>query len=993
MSFLSQKASLLCYVGISLFFFLPGIAPATTTTLGCQVLVVGGGAGGICAAIQSARLGAQTILVEETPWFGGMLTAAGVSATDGNHLLPTGLWGEFRQHLYDYYGGPGAVNTGWVSMTLFEPHIGNMIFHQMADDVATSLTYFHGYWSIRALKEDNRIIGGVFKNDNDDFLVVFADVIIAADECGDFLALSGAPYRIGMEAQSETGEPGASPVATDIIQDITYVATLKDYGVGNDHTIPEPPNYDPSNYRCTCQEVCDDSARYTCEQMFNYGRLPNNKFMINWPIHGNDYYLNVLEMSHEERKIALQEAKNFTLGWIYFMQTEGGYSHYGIADDEYPTSDGLPFIPYHRESRRLKGVVQFRVQDILDPYNTPSGDLYKTGIAVGDYPIDHHHTKAPIPVQESFPRIPSFAVPYGALIPEEIDGLIVAEKSISVTHMVNGCTRLQPCVMAIGQAAGAAAAIAVKDSVQPRNISIRKLQQTLLDAGCWCLPFVDVSPDRWSFQAVQRIGLTGALKGTGIPSGWANKTYFYPEAVVERYTAGEALAISLDQQQPPSTSVDLNSTYPITRADAVLAVYEVIGSPAPINTSPYFNDVPTTSSEFSAIQYAYEQGWLIPWAEPPFFQPALAITREEFAALLDRALDPFNNIPVQIKPPPRPGSYVYVLKPLWKIHTDPTVPDITAPAPEWFPSATDNNRSMAYNPTTNHLLITDNANNTIHIVDADTGTPLGTLDNSILSGGVLPVASVVVDANGVIYAAPYNADPFKVYRWENETSQPHLAFSATLFYEGEYYYGGRAMAITGTGVNTRLYISATGDTGRFFILSTQDGHNFSIEEWVSGGDTGSPYGLYGLTALSETCVLAKGKSGNLLRYIKDNGIWRWDDMFTPSKFNSSITSALGVWQENNLLFALAYDPFVSVDENGKVVSTTGGLVYKMEADDTLNPIAVAPLEESYISGNGAGAVAYDPQRRRLFVEFSRNGYAAYNLAPLLPFKGNLWIMY
>ncbi len=975
------------YISLALIFLIPLFGSATTTTLQCKVLVAGGGAGGICAAIQSARLGAQTILVEETPWFGGMLTAAGVSATDGNHNLPTGLWGEFRQYLYDYYGGPGAVNTGWVSYTLFEPHVGNAIFHQMAD-AEPFLSYHHGYWSTRALKDGDRITGGVFINGSGDYLLIRTDVTIAADECGDFLALSGAPYRIGMEAQSETGEPGVSPVATDIIQDITYAATLKDYGIGTDHTIPQPPNYDPPQYDCTCQEVCEGSARYTCDRMFNYGRLPNNKFMINWPIHGNDYFANVLEMSHKERLLALQAAKNFTLGWVYFMQTKGGYRHYGLCDDEFPTSDSLPFIPYHRESRRLVGLVRFRLQDILDPYNTPSGDLYKTGIAVGDYPIDHHHGKAPIPVQEAFPKIPSFAVPYGALLPEELNGLLLAEKSLSVTHAVNGCTRLQPCVMSIGQAAGAAAAIAALTGIEPRDISLRQLQQTLLDAGCWCLPFVDVAPYWWSFPVVQRVGLTGALKGTGTPSGWANKTYFYPEDHVERRTAGEALAVCLASEDPPLTSVDLTSEDAIPRADAVRAVYEVINTPPPSSTTPYFNDVASTHPAFSGVQYGREAGWFTSWVEPPVFQPDAAIKREEFAALLDRALDPFNTLPVEIKPQPRPGIYVNVLTPLWKIHTDPGVPDLTAVAPDWFPPDSDNNRFMAYNPRTKHLLITDNANNTIHIVDADTGADLSTLDDSILTGGILPLASVVVDADGVIYAAPYNANPFKVYRWADEGSSPTVAFSQTLGYNC-----GRAMDITSTHTNTRLYISASGDTGRFVILSTPDGLKFSIEEWVTGGETGIQYGIYGLAVLSENEVLAKGRGAGLLHYTKNGATWRYDDAYNPSGIDSGIISALRYFPKRNLFLALADDPFTGSDINEQPVSATGGIVYKMEATDKLTPYALAPLEESYISGNAAGAIAYDAKGARFFVEFSKNGYAAYKLPGTQPAQSTGWFLY
>ena len=63
-----------------------------------DVLIIGGGASGVTAGIQSARMGAATLIVEETEWLGGMLTSAGVSAVDGNYDLPAGLFGEFRGH-------------------------------------------------------------------------------------------------------------------------------------------------------------------------------------------------------------------------------------------------------------------------------------------------------------------------------------------------------------------------------------------------------------------------------------------------------------------------------------------------------------------------------------------------------------------------------------------------------------------------------------------------------------------------------------------------------------------------------------------------------------------------------------------------------------------------------------------------------------------------------------------------------------------------------
>lgn len=97
-----------------------------------EVLVIGGSASGVAAGIQSARLGAKTIILEEHLWLGGMLTSAGVSAVDGNYRMPAGIFGEFRDSLVAHYGSLGALSTGWVSNVLFEPSVGARIYQNMA---------------------------------------------------------------------------------------------------------------------------------------------------------------------------------------------------------------------------------------------------------------------------------------------------------------------------------------------------------------------------------------------------------------------------------------------------------------------------------------------------------------------------------------------------------------------------------------------------------------------------------------------------------------------------------------------------------------------------------------------------------------------------------------------------------------------------------------------------------------------------------------------
>ena len=127
--------------------------------------------------------------------------------------------------------------------------------------------------------------------------------------------------------------------------------------------------------------------------MLSYGRLPDGYIMLNWPICGNDYFAEYLDMDKEERKEVVKKAKLRTLGFIFFLKTELGYANIGIADDVFPTEDGLPFYPYYREARRIAGRDTMTVDAAVSPYDY---DLYKRAVAVGDYPVDHHHVQNPM---------------------------------------------------------------------------------------------------------------------------------------------------------------------------------------------------------------------------------------------------------------------------------------------------------------------------------------------------------------------------------------------------------------------------------------------------------------------------------------------------------------------------------------------------------------------------------------------------------------------
>ncbi len=126
-----------------------------------DLLVVGGGTSGVAAGIAASRLGVSTLIAEETVWLGGMLSAAGVSATDGNHLLPSGLWGEFRNRIYAHYGGASKVATGWVSNTHFEPHVANQVWQEIAKE-ERNLKVLHRVRFLKALVRGKKIVGAQF---------------------------------------------------------------------------------------------------------------------------------------------------------------------------------------------------------------------------------------------------------------------------------------------------------------------------------------------------------------------------------------------------------------------------------------------------------------------------------------------------------------------------------------------------------------------------------------------------------------------------------------------------------------------------------------------------------------------------------------------------------------------------------------------------------------------------------------------------------------
>jgi hypothetical protein len=489
-----------------------------------DVLVVGGGTGGTAAAIQAARRGAKTVLVSEFPWLGGMLTSAGVSAPDGNELVAfqTGLWGAFLRALRSRQ--PGGLDHGWVSFFTYDPRIGAEIFADWVKELP-NLRWIVGQTPLEVLKTGSQITGVRFAD-----YTIHAKITLDGTELGDLLALGDIPHRWGWEFQADFGEPSApvepSPLTrTYPVQVPTWVVVMQDFGMGQ--VAPEiaaPPVTTPSDRFATAWE------KYGGEQFLNYGRLPGDRFMINWPIHGNDYGAGVerLIQSAEARQAFWQEAIWHSQSFARYIQTHLG-RRYGLAADLFPSvgsfgGGAFALHPYYRESRRLVGLTTIREQDLLP---VPTGvvaplpctisaagctqvETICDAIAIGNYANDHHYPSGDIQLAPKSMRWGGrwtgtpFTIPYRALVSTTVDGFFVCEKNFSVTHMANGATRLQPVILGVGQAAGMAAALCVEQTCQPRELQVRSLQTALLTdplAPAAVIPLLNLSlhHPQWEF--------------------------------------------------------------------------------------------------------------------------------------------------------------------------------------------------------------------------------------------------------------------------------------------------------------------------------------------------------------------------------------------------------------------------------------------------------------------------------------------------------------
>lgn len=506
-----------------------------------DVVVVGAGPGGIAASIQAARSGAKVALLEETDWVGGQIASAGVGTMDEGSTAErnSGLYKEFVGRVTEFYKSKHkSVDTCYYSLDTLcvDPKVARDVLNQMLQAEHSHLDVYTRTRVTSVDKAGNKVTG--VETDGGNFA---SRVVIDAGEYGDVIAQAGASFRLG-NGTSESPKPSSCVQTITHAAVIKYYPE----GVPSALKFKQaPPGYTPNLVRHFAAFLKKDgydlmpranNSRYigrkspmsfTAYTSFRgYPDLSNTKDYNAFEQNGhtitrtslnlgNDFPRNgTLESSFvsdpSKRTQSSCQAKLLTLQLLYYIQHDLGQSNWSIADDEgYDTDynkqhhcpdlngyetfeDNMSQEPYIREGRRLIGAQTLTGNELQYTWkDTTKRPTYSDSIAVGYYPMDVHGCNTEDTLEPAFDSTSdinttfegaAFEVPLGVLIPQKIDGLLAAEKNISVSRLAEGAIREQPIAMNIGQAAGELAALAAKTDTSPRLVSASKVQAGLKTA-------------------------------------------------------------------------------------------------------------------------------------------------------------------------------------------------------------------------------------------------------------------------------------------------------------------------------------------------------------------------------------------------------------------------------------------------------------------------------------------------------------------------------
>jgi hypothetical protein len=410
--------------------------------------VVGGGLSGLCAAVEAARHGVKVAVMQDRPMLGGNASSEVRMWTLGAKGLnnqETGIVEEIM--LNNYYRNPYKNFSIWDS-----------ILWEIAKN-EKNITLILNCSCLDADVKDGRITSVTgWQTTTQMYHTVYAPLF--ADCSGDSVLapLSGAEYRVGHEARNEFGEDIA-PVYAD------------KKTMGMSLLIQARETSSPKTY------IAPAWAEKFTKEMLPH-RLPD--------VSKDEENFWYLELGGVRDSIAdTEELRDELLAvaygiWDFVKNDPENKEKFAKFD-----LDWMGFLPGKRESRRYVGDLIMTQEDVR------AGGKFEDIIAYGGWPMDDHHPEAlrTPELPTIFHPAPSpFGIPYRALYSRNIENLFCAGRNISLTHVALSSTRVMRTCGILGQAVGAAVAVASRHGASPRGVYreyLAELQQTLMEDDCW----------------------------------------------------------------------------------------------------------------------------------------------------------------------------------------------------------------------------------------------------------------------------------------------------------------------------------------------------------------------------------------------------------------------------------------------------------------------------------------------------------------------------
>ena len=402
-----------------------------------DVLVVGGGPGGVPAAVAAARNGARVLLVEAYGFLGGMATNALVHPymkyNAGDTILTRGLFEEFVDILH----ADGAILDDRKHFDA-EP-MKRLLDRFVLDSGADMLLHAR---AVGVLKKGDSI-GAVRVFHKGGIEDIAADVVIDSTGDGDIAAWAGAKVEVG---RSE--DHACQPMTTSFRMAGVDVKRIPARGEINRLYDAAKARGDVTNPR---ENVLFFRSVHSDVIHFNTTRIVGKSALDGWSL--TDAEIEGRRQIDDMVRFLKKHIAGFEKA--YLMKSG---SQIGI-----------------RESRRVMGRYVLTAEDVLDARH------FEDGISCASYDIDIHNPAGTGTVIKRLKPGTYYTIPYRCLVPERVENLIVASRCISATHEAHSSLRVMPIVWGIGQAGGIAAAMCIKKRIAPKEVNAKELRKTLTD--------------------------------------------------------------------------------------------------------------------------------------------------------------------------------------------------------------------------------------------------------------------------------------------------------------------------------------------------------------------------------------------------------------------------------------------------------------------------------------------------------------------------------